>query len=129
MLEVLVSGVVSPAEFYVQKTGPRSVDLDKLTAEMTGFYDDEINRKLMELSGVEVGDIVAAQFVDEENFYRAKVVSIEENSYDFNQSTVELFYVDYGDSDRKEITDIYELKTDFLRLKFQAIKVSLANVR
>jgi len=129
VLEVFVSAVESPAEFYVQKIGPRSVDLDKLTEEMTQFYNEELNRKLMALPTVEVGDIVAARFIDEENFYRAKIVSIEENSYDFNQSTVELFYVDYGDSDSKEVTDIYELKTDFLRLKFQAIKVSLANVK
>ena len=128
VLEVFVSGVESPTEFYVQKIGPRSVDLDKLTAEMTQFYEEEANRNCP--STLEAGDIVAAKFTDEENYYRAKIVSIEENSYDYNQSKVELFYVDYGDfDDKKDITDVFELKTEYLKLKFQAIKVSLANVK
>ena len=129
VLEVFVSGVESPGEFYVQKIGRGGTDLDKLTEEMTLFYNDETNIKLMAVDGVEVGDIVAAKFTEEENFYRAKIVSVEENTYDFSQSTVELFYLDFGDSDQKPITEIYQLKTEFLRLNFQAIKVSLANVR
>jgi len=129
VMEVFVSGVETPSEFYVQKIGSRSVELDKLTAEMTLFYEEETNRKLMSLSAVEAGDVVAAKFIDEENYYRAKIVSVEENSYDYNQSTVELFFVDYGDSSTSGITDIFELKTEYLKLKFQAIKVSLANVK
>ena len=128
-MEVFVSGVETPSEFYVQKIGSRSVELDKLTAEMTLFYEEETNRKLMSLSAVEAGDVVAAKFIDEENYYRAKIVSVEENSYDYNQSTVELFFVDFGDSLTTGITDIFELKTEYLKLKFQAIKVSLANVK
>ena len=124
-----MSGVESPGEFYVQKIGRGSTDLDKLTEEMTSFYSQEANTLLMAPADVEAGDIVAAKFIDEENFYRAKVVSIEENTYDFSQSRVELFYLDFGDSDQKQITEIYQLKTEFLRLNFQAIKVSLANVR
>lgn len=129
VLEVFVSGVESPGEFYVQKIGRGGTDLDKLTEEMTLFYNDETNIKLMAVDSAEAGDIVAAKFTEEENFYRAKIVSVEENTYDFSQSTVELFYLDFGDSDQKPITEIYQLKTDFLRLNFQAIKVSLANVR
>ena len=129
VLEVFVSGVESPGEFYVQKIGRGGTDLDKLTEEMTLYYNEETNIKLNALSSVEAGDIVAAKFTEEENFYRAKIVSVEENTYDFSQSTVELFYLDFGDSDEKAITEIYQLKTDFLRLNFQAIKVSLANVR
>lgn len=129
VMEVFVSGVESPSEFYVQKIGSRSVELDKLTAEMTQFYEEETNRKLMSLSAVEAGDVVAAKFSDEENYYRAKIVSVEENSYDYDQSTVELFFVDYGDSDTRGIADIFELKTEYLKLKFQAIKVSLAGVK
>ena len=108
-MEVFVSGVESPSEFYVQKIGSRSVELDKLTAEMTQFYEEETNRKLMSLSAVEAGDVVAAKFSDEENYYRAKIVSVEENSYDYDQSTVELFFVDYGDSDTGRLQIILKL--------------------
>ena len=58
---------------------------------------------------VEAGDVVAAKFSDEENYYRAKIVSVEENSYDYDQSTVELFFVDYGDSDTGRLQIILKL--------------------
>ena len=67
------------------------MDLDKLTQEMTEFYSDDTNRKLMAVTTVKVGDIVAAKFSQEDSFYRAKVVSINEDSYDFSASTFELF--------------------------------------
>ena len=77
----------------------------------------------------QVGEIVAARFSQEDSYYRAKVVSIKEDSYDASQSRVELFYVDYGDTEEKEITEVYELKTEYLKLKYQAIQCSIAHVK
>ena len=48
-IEVLVSGVETPSEFWVQKVGPKSRDLDKMTLEMTDFYSEPTNRKLLTL--------------------------------------------------------------------------------
>ena len=48
-IEVLVSGVETPSEFWVQKVGPKSRDLDKMTLEMTDFYSEQTNRKLLTL--------------------------------------------------------------------------------
>jgi len=127
--DVFVSGVDSPGKFWVQKVGQRSVDLDKLTQEMTDFYSDDTNRKLMAVTTVKVGDIVAAKFSQEDSFYRAKVVSINEDSYDFSASTFELFFVDFGDSEDKNLSELFELKTEYLKMKFQAIQCSLANIQ
>ena len=75
-VEVFVSGVETPGQFWVQKVGPRSVELDKLTQEMTDFYYQPTNQELMAVNAVKQDDIVAATFGDETNFYRARVVTI-----------------------------------------------------
>ena len=72
---------------------------------------------------------MAARFSQEDSYYRAKVVSVDEDSYDYSQSRVELFYVDYGDTEKKEITEVYELKTEYLKMKFQAIRCSIAHIK
>ena len=49
-IDVMVSGVETPSEFWVQKVGPQSRDLDKMTQTMTDFYSELPNRKLLELN-------------------------------------------------------------------------------
>jgi len=128
-VEVFVSVVENPGQFWVQNIGSMSVELDKNDKEITDFYSEMTNRKLMAVTSVQVGDIVAAQFSLEERFYRARIVSIQEDTYDYNQSTVELFFVDYGETEEKSISEVFELKHEFLKLKFQAIECRLANIR
>jgi len=42
---------------------------------------------------------------------------------------VDLDFVDFGDYEEKSISEVYELRTDFLKLKFQAIQCSLAHLK
>jgi len=128
-MEVFVSAISTPGSFWVQKIGPRSVDLDKLTQDMTEYYREEANQKFHEVSSVAPGDIVACRFASEDSFYRAKVVAFKEDSYDVKRSTVDLDFVDYGDFEEKSINEVYEMRTDFLKLKFQAIQCSLAHLK
>lgn len=57
--------------------------------------------------------------------YRAEVLKII--AYD-KDTRAELYYVDYGDTDTVSVKNVYELRTDFLRLHFQAIECYLARV-
>jgi len=128
-MEVFVSAISTPEAFWVQKIGPKSVDLDKLTQTMTEYYREEANQTYHKITSVSTGDIVACRFASDDSFYRAKVVAVKEDSYDANRSTVDLDFVDYGDYEEKSINEIYELRTDFLKLKFQAIQCSLAHLK
>jgi len=128
-MEVFVSAISTPGAFWVQKIGPKSVDLDKLTQNMTEYYSDTANQQYHSVTSVNPGDIVACRFATEDSFYRAKVVAFKEDSYDISRSTVDLDFVDFGDYEEKCITEVYELRTDFLKLKFQAIQCSLAHLK
>jgi len=130
-MEVLVSAISSPGSFWVQKVGPRSVELDRLTAEMTDWYGGNSGATVASLSpdAVQLGDIVAASFGEEESFYRAKIVSYQEDSYDASHGLVGLDFVDYGDHDEKRLTEVFSIRAEFLKLKFQAIECQLAGVK
>ena len=55
----------------MQKIGPKSVDLDKLTQNMTEYYSDTANQQYLSVTSVNPGDIVACRFATEDSFYRA----------------------------------------------------------
>lgn len=128
-IEVFVSAISTPGCFWVQKIGPHSVELDRLAQEMTGYYGQDINKSTHEISTVSVGDIVATRFSDDPSFYRARVVAFREDSYDVTKSVVDLDFVDFGDCEEKAVTEVFSMKTDFLRLKFQAVQCSLGQLR
>jgi len=128
-MEVLISSISTPGAFWVQKVGPESAELDKLTQKMSEYYREEENQELHRLTNVSSGEVVASKFGSEDNYYRARVVSVKEDSYDLSQSIVEVDFVDFGDAEEKNLSEIFEIETDFLKLKFQAIQCSLANIR
>lgn len=57
--------------------------------------------------------------------YRAEVLNVKE---EHSEKLAELYYVDYGDTDILPCRDLFELRTDYLRLHFQAIECFLARV-
>ncbi|KAJ8942111.1 hypothetical protein NQ318_000706, partial [Aromia moschata] len=124
--EVYVSAMVDPSRFWLQIVGPKATELDCLVEEMTEYYNKPENRKMHLLDHVNKGDLVAAIFQYDNKWYRAEVLNI--NDTDSSDKKVELYYVDYGDTDILPCSELYELRTDFLRLHFQAIECFLARV-
>lgn len=53
-MEVYVSAVENPGQFWVQVVGPGAVALDKLVTEMTEYYNDEENVELHALKSVRI---------------------------------------------------------------------------
>lgn len=124
--EIYVSAMVDPSRFWVQIVGPKATELDCLVEEMTEYYGKIENRALHVLDEVKEGDLVAATFLYDKKWYRAEVLKIIET--ESAETQAELYYVDYGDTDTVSCKDLYELRTDFLRLHFQAIECFLARV-
>lgn len=113
-MEVYVSAAVNPSQFWLQIVGPNANELDQLVEEMTDYYSKPDNKQLHVLSDISVGEIVAAVFNFDEKWYRAEVVNIKNVE---DKKMAQLYYVDYGDSDEVPTSEIYELRTDFLRLR------------
>lgn len=73
--------------------------------------------------------MVAAPFPEEDQWYRAEVKNVKINDCNDNETQVNVYYVDYGDSELLSKSEICQLRTDFLKLRFQAIECSLANIK
>ncbi|NXL06076.1 TDRKH protein, partial [Mesembrinibis cayennensis] len=119
-LEVYVSAAENPSHFWIQIIGHRSLQLDKLTAEMGQYYQS--SGRAAELATVQAGDIVAAPYGDSSDWYRARVLGTLENG------NLDLYYVDFGDNGEAPRQALRALRSDFLSLPFQAIECSLAGV-
>ncbi|XP_054035179.1 tudor and KH domain-containing protein [Dryobates pubescens] len=120
-LEVYVSAAENPNHFWVQLVGQRSLELDKLAAEMSQHYQSCAGH-MAELLDVQAGDIVAAPYQDGSSWYRARVLGTLENG------NFDLYYVDFGDNGEAPREALRALRSDFLSLPFQAIECSLAGV-
>uniref|UniRef100_A0A8C8AG43 Tudor and KH domain containing n=1 Tax=Otus sunia TaxID=257818 RepID=A0A8C8AG43_9STRI len=89
-LEVYVSAAENPNHFWIQIIGHRSLQLDKLAAEMRHYYRSR--GRAAALAAVQAGDIVAAPYADSGDWYRARVLGTLGNG------NVDLYYVDFGDN-------------------------------
>ncbi|XP_067286380.1 tudor and KH domain-containing protein isoform X2 [Pseudorasbora parva] len=121
-LEVYVSASENPQHFWIQILGVRSLQLDKLTAEMSLFYNSDPSQE-HRVETIIVGDIVAAPYRDDGTWNRARVLGI------LGSGLVDLYYVDFGDNGELPREQLRSMRSDFLSLPFQAIECSLAGVR
>jgi len=129
LVQVYVSTVANPGRFWVQNVGPSSIELDKLTENMTQYYSRKENQLFHRLDSVCPGEIVVSMYSSDSSFYRARVVSYNLDEYDVSQSTVDLDFVDYGDCEVKPISEVYEIRPEYLKLNFQAILCRLSRVK
>uniref|UniRef100_A0A8C4RIN9 Tudor domain-containing protein n=1 Tax=Erpetoichthys calabaricus TaxID=27687 RepID=A0A8C4RIN9_ERPCA len=120
-LDVYVSASENPNHFWIQILGARSLQLDKLTNEMTRFYTNQDHTE--EVLNIAVGDIIAAPYEAHGSWHRARVVGFLENGF------VDVYFVDFGDNGAILPESIHCLRSDYLSLPFQAIECSLAGIR
>ncbi|XP_043508777.1 tudor and KH domain-containing protein homolog [Frieseomelitta varia] len=123
LMEVYVSAMENPSQFWVQIVGPGTTALDKLVSEMNTYYDNEENYEMHRLKNITIGQMVAARFSFNKQWYRAEIISTPENDQ------CEIFFVDYGDREVVNLDSVLELRTDFLRLRLQAVECSMANIK
>lgn len=126
-LKVYVSAIASPDRFWVQMVGPQTAKLDTLVDEMTEYYSQLENQSLHKVEDPCLGQIVTAMFKYDSKWYRARIVGILPNDYDPRNVVLDLFFLDYGDSEYVQPDEVFEIRTDFLTLRFQAIECFLAH--
>ncbi|XP_076855765.1 tudor and KH domain-containing protein isoform X2 [Brachyhypopomus gauderio] len=121
-LEVYVSAYEHPQHFWIQIIGVRSLQLDKLTTEMSRFYSGDASQE-HRVEAIVVGDILAAPYRDHGKWNRARVLGV------LGSGLVDIYYVDFGDNAELPRDQLRSMRSDFLSLPFQAIECSLAGVR
>ncbi|CAH1251663.1 TDRKH [Branchiostoma lanceolatum] len=112
----------TPGHFWVQMVNAKAPQLDRLVQDMSDYYSEEHVKELEPIGTVLVGDIVAAPFQHDDAWYRARVRGF------WKAGTLDLYYVDYGDSGVVKRENLRALRHDFLSLPFQAVECSLAGV-
>ncbi|XP_066994116.1 RING finger protein 17 isoform X2 [Anabrus simplex] len=118
--EVVVSHIDTPASFYVQKLGSHAQYLTSVMEDMNQTYTVAGQRGMIYTPNV--GMPCAAQYSLDKKWYRAKVMGLP------GQKNVEVFYVDYGNSEILSWTSLRKLKDRFLRIAPQAIHCSMTDV-
>lgn len=123
---MFVSAVDTPSKFWVQISGSKSVQLDKLATEMTDFYDDSKNKEKFQIQDINADDLVAAYFQGDTSWYRAQVLKVSEEE---TGKKISVFYADFGDCAVLDPECIRVLKTEFLSIPFQAVECTLVNIQ
>ena len=111
---------VSPSLFWCQFDDSGD-ELLKMMEEMEISYDGDSVPPFS--ASPEVGTICCAQFSEDRKWYRGEVCETYDNS------NCMIHFIDYGNSERVELSDMKELKPQFFNLAKQAIKCSLDGVR
>ena len=111
---VVVTHVTSPSSFWCRPLYSYE-QLDSIMATMADYYNEHVKP----ISSVTAGTIVAAQYSEDESWYRAKVLSV-------NNDTVSVFFVDYGNGEVVTMEKIQPINDQFVSLPAQAIHCSIS---
>lgn len=127
MVHVYVSQVDSPSRFWVQLFGPKSTALDKLSNDMSEYYETNCRKEKVTL--LRLGDIVASPFTThDQTWYRVRVLEIIER-HPLDESDVKVYYLDFGGEAIQKRKTLCSLKHEFLTaLSFQAVECCLDGV-
>lgn len=117
-LQVYLSWVTTPGEFYVQIANNQSI-LDTLTEGLQHFYNSP---RAAPVSSVQTGMMVVAKFSEDDAWYRGVVRGLSSN-------TAEVEFVDFGNFDKIQIDSLRQMDKQFSNIPAQAIPCSLAGVR
>ena len=119
--DITVSCVLDSCRGFVQQTNnPTFVNLRYLEEEMVSHYSMETAAQLMR--PIAHGSVVAV-FTDNQ-WHRCQVVS-----YNSATDCCEVKFVDHGGYTTVAASDLRQLKSEFLRLPFQAIEVYFSNIK
>ncbi|KAI9251523.1 hypothetical protein BDA99DRAFT_552985 [Phascolomyces articulosus] len=119
-IDLVVSEYISGHKFYVQVV---NADVKKLESLMTELSQYHTSRGGMDgPHKPRVGDVVSAKFTEDDSWYRAKVRRVAGDS-------VDVLYIDYGNSEVLSTSRIRILPDQFKTLKPQAQEAVLSFVK
>ena len=116
-MDVLVSYIVSPSEFYVQPLSSYA-ELQTLMDDMFTYYSTQ--RKGFPLQSPYVGVHCSAPYHDG-SYYRGIVKAVD-------SQYAKVFYLDFGNTEVVPVNNLFTLSSKFISLPAQAITCCLSGV-
>ncbi|RNA25196.1 staphylococcal nuclease domain-containing 1-like [Brachionus plicatilis] len=118
--KVVVTEVTGDFHFYAQlvENGPK---LEQLTVQLRAELD--ARPPVPGAYTAKVGELCAAKFSMDDEWYRAKVLSVQSNG------TVNVLFIDYGNRESAKSTSLAQLPAGFEALPAQAHEYALAMVQ
>lgn len=112
-IPMFVTHVVSPLSFWCRPLSSYE-QLDTVMATMADYYNEHV----IPMPSVAMGTIVAAQYSEDRSWYRAKVLSVDDND-------ISVLFIDYGNSEVVTMEKIQPINDQFVSLPAQAIHCSI----
>jgi A-kinase anchor protein 1 len=120
--EVVISSIVNAGHFFLQQpTHPTFPSLNRLDQYMVAVYGQPITVPQLPRP-VEMGVICAAPIAG--GWYRAQTMDVDEDA-----DEVLVKFVDYGGYSKIPISDLRQIRSDFMTLPFQATECYVAHVK
>lgn len=105
----------SSSDFFIQLM-PDTLELDLIMEKIAATYEN--GGEIMQASEIQIGTYCIARYSEDLKWYRAIIKSVEENS-----AIVE--FVDYGNTELVDLTEIKVILKEFLNLPMQAVHCKL----
>lgn len=123
-VDVLVTHVAAPDEIYVQKLrSEETTELQHIMEEMSKMFGGRRRGTEWSVPWPYKGLVCAARFTEDKIWYRALVTAVN------SDETVDVTYVDFGNSEKLTFSEIRKLPDMFLRLPKQALPVCLVDIK
>jgi len=106
-VELTITEILNGSEFYFQYSGENSVALEELMEDFKNY--DWVS--LPKFTPSIKGELVAAQFTHDDNWYRAQITRIPKDSEENTQ--YEVFYIDYGNKETLRANRLRRLPEDY----------------
>lgn len=121
-LSIVVTEIVNAASFYAvinaqRRCWGRMCDTHEMLVEMSNKIKHAVlNRKIRIVRNYVIGAIVVACYSKDKVWYRARILSPVDDD-----NSVEVFFVDYGNTDIVKKDQVREITKAFSSLPFQAV--------
>ncbi|KXJ22761.1 RING finger protein 17 [Exaiptasia diaphana] len=121
---VLVTHATGPDEVYFQLIEDNSIQkLLQVMDEMAKLYNGKHKRKDLQVLWPYRGLVCGAKFTEDKAWYRALVIGVN------SDETLDVNYVDYGNSERLPFSALRKLPDSLLALPRQARRASMADIK
>ncbi|CAG8432724.1 7051_t:CDS:10 [Diversispora eburnea] len=120
-MDVVISEIISGGHFYIQIVNDNIRSLEKMMSEFELYHK---TTKDLEVTNPKTGQIVSAQFTDDDQWYRAKIKKIMNE-----KKSAEVIYIDHGNSEIIPLSRIRPIPDNFKQLPSQSQEAVLSFIK